>query len=547
MKKITLFLMLMLMALLPEKAICQVITLSTDNGKTCKVSIEVSQMKNNLLDVFIRPVWVTEVGLKPIADNSSVLGFSKDKIFINYPGFIKLRDSALGSVITSNSEIKLTYEVSEKFNGGDFEFKFPFFYATTSEAANDPSQREEFTFKRPRDFSLAFNIPVSSIVNKYPPALTILSPEGADEGFKKLIDTTMVRVKLLATDAAGVESVTVNNIQATRIDDSTYVADIALKVGYENPIVASATDKGGKNTKKQFSVQCTPKEIKAIAVVAPPPTPTPVVPEVILSDVDIDVPVVATPNPNKFALIIGNEDYKSFQEGLNTESNVEFAIRDAEVFREYAIKVFGVPEENIIFRKNAKALEMTREINRFNSIAKTSNGKAELYVYYAGHGIPDPKTNEPFIVPVDVSGNDLQFAIKLNDFYKKLTEFPTKRITIFLDACFSGGGRDQGLVAARGVKIKPRETLLKGNIVVFAASSGEQSSLPYKDKQHGIYTYYLLKKLKETSGDISLKELSEFLSTEVGIRSVLINSKEQNPQTNVSPALGETWKTWKIK
>jgi hypothetical protein len=547
MKKITLFVMLMVMAFIPEKVISQVITLSTDNGKTCKVNIEVSQMKDNLLDVFIRPVWVTEVGLKPITDNSSVLGFSKDKIFINYPGFIKLRDSTLRSVFASNTEIKLTYEVSEKFSGGDFEFKFPFFYAANAESAKDPSQREEFTFKRPRDFALAFNIPQSSIVNKYPPALTILSPEGADEGFKKLIDTTMVRVKLLATDAAGVESVTVNNIQATRIDDSTYVADITLKSGYENPIVASATDKGGKNTKKQFSVQCTPKEIKTIAVVAPPPAPAPVVPEVILSDVDLDIPVVATPDPNKFALIIGNEDYKSFQEGLNSESNVEFAIRDAEVFKEYVVKVIGVPEGNIIFRKNAKAVEMTREINKFNFIAKTTGGKAELYVYYAGHGIPDPKSNEPYIVPVDVSGNDLQFAIKLSDFYKKLTEFPTKRITVFLDACFSGGGRDQGLVAARGVKIKPRETLLKGNIVVFAASSGEQSSLPYKEKQHGIFTYFLLKKLKETNGDISLKELSEFLSTEVGIRSAMVNSKEQNPQTNVSPSMGESWKILKIK
>jgi hypothetical protein len=140
MKNFTHFAILLAMALSPGKVISQVITLSTDNGKTCQVSIGVSQMKDNLLDVLIRPVWVTEVGLKPIADYSSVLGFSKDKIFINYPGFIKLRDSALGSVIASNSEIKLTYEVSEKFSGGDFEFKFPFFYGVSAEDSFDSSK-----------------------------------------------------------------------------------------------------------------------------------------------------------------------------------------------------------------------------------------------------------------------------------------------------------------------------------------------------------------------------------------------------------------------
>jgi len=84
-------------------------------------------------------------------------------------------------------------------------------------------------------------------------------------------------------------------------------------------------------------------------------------------------------------------------------------------------------------------------------------------------------------------------------------------------------------------------------LVVFAASSGEQSSLPYREKLHGIFTYYLLKKLKETSGDINLLDLSDYLSSEIGIRSVMINNKEQNPQTNISPALGEIWKQWKIK
>lgn len=252
-------------------------------------------------------------------------------------------------------------------------------------------------------------------------------------------------------------------------------------------------------------------------------------------------------NPFRFALIIGNEDYSSYQTGLETEANVAFAVNDATAFREFAINILGIPKDNVIFITNARAIEMDNAIAKLNPIIKALNGKAEVFFYYAGHGFPDEKTKEPYLVPVDVSGTNLRFAVKLKDLYASLSEHPSARITVFLDACFSGGAREQGLVSARAVKVKPKEELLKGNLVVFSASSGSESSLPYKDKQHGLFTYYLLSKLKETQGEITYKELSEHLSAQVGVRSVMVNSKPQTPQTNVSYDAENVWGNWKIK
>jgi hypothetical protein len=121
-----------------------------------------------------------------------------------------------------------------------------------------------------------------------------------------------------------------------------------------------------------------------------------------------------------------------------------------------------------------------------------------------------------------------------------------RRVTVFLDACFSGGARSQGLIAVRGVKIQPKEELLKGNLVVFSSSSGEQSSLAYDEKEHGLFTYFLLQKLKESKGNITYKELSDYISQQIGIKSILINNKEQNPQTNVSPVIQGQWQNWKL-
>ncbi|MFO7829037.1 MAG: caspase family protein [Bacteroidales bacterium] len=260
-----------------------------------------------------------------------------------------------------------------------------------------------------------------------------------------------------------------------------------------------------------------------------------------LIDVDIIKPSGLKPDPYRYALIIGNEDYSSYQMGLKSESNVDFAVRDAEVFKEYATQVLGVPNENIIFLTNARAIQMHRALNKINMIANITKGKADIFFYYAGHGFPDEQTQEPYLIPVDVSGADLEFALKLNDVYTKLTEYPSLRVTVFLDACFSGGARNQGLVAARGVKVKPKENIFKGNMVVFSASSGDQSSLPYKEKQHGMFTYYLLKKLQDTNGNLTYKQLSDYLSEQVAVKSILINNKEQTPETNISVDLKNSW------
>jgi hypothetical protein len=267
----------------------------------------------------------------------------------------------------------------------------------------------------------------------------------------------------------------------------------------------------------------------------------------IISDVDKDIPASNINHPYRFALIIGNEDYSTFQTDLTNEIDVDFAEKDARIFSQYANKTLGIPENNITLLTNATAGQMRQSIAKINKIAEVSGGQAEIFFYYAGHGLPDEVTKDAYLIPVDVSGTNVQYGIKLKDVYKSLTEHPTERVTVFLDACFSGGARNQGLLAARGVKIKPKEEQLGGKLVVFSASSGDQSSLPYKDKGHGMFTYYLLKKLQESGNDLSYRELSEFLVQKVRLESVLINSKEQDPQTNVSPSAATGWGEWMVK
>jgi len=264
------------------------------------------------------------------------------------------------------------------------------------------------------------------------------------------------------------------------------------------------------------------------------------------SDVDKNIPINYSEHPFRYALIIGNEDYSKFQRGLNSESNVAYARNDASTFRDYTTRVLGVDEKNLFFLTDATAGEMEQKIDLISKLAAKTAEEAEIIFFYAGHGLPDEVSKEPYLIPVDVSGTNLNSAVKLADVYKKLSETGAQRITFFLDACFSGGGRDAGLLAARSVKVKPKEEQVAGNMVVFSASSGEQSSLPFEDQQHGMFTYFLLKKLQESKGNVTYGGLADYIKDNVSIESLRVNNKEQDPVVKVSIAVHNEWENWEL-
>lgn len=265
-----------------------------------------------------------------------------------------------------------------------------------------------------------------------------------------------------------------------------------------------------------------------------------------MSDIDFDIPDTKRYYPKRFALIIGNENYASHQSNLSEQANVKYAKSDAESFKEYAINTLGIPEENITYLQDATLAKMKQGISKLKLLAKNSYGEAELFFYYAGHGLPHEETKQPYLIPVDVSGKNLDLAIGLDQTFRDLAEYDTKKVTCFLDCCFSGGSRLGELYESRGVKIVPKDPSVKGNMVVFSASSADQSALSYDEQKHGLFTYYLLKKFKESGGKVTYGELNDYLKKNLPIQSILINEKEQQPQINVGTSIDTDWKNWEF-
>ena len=259
------------------------------------------------------------------------------------------------------------------------------------------------------------------------------------------------------------------------------------------------------------------------------------------SDVDIDIPITETNNTQTFAVVIANENYKKV-------AKVPCALNDGRTFRRYCENTLGIPAENIHYIEDATLGAMTSELNWVVRVANAYEGDAKIIIYYAGHGIPNEKDGAGYLLPVDVAGNDVSSAYSLNSLYNTLGKLNVKDITLFMDACFSGSKRGDGMLfAARGVVIKVKEEVPVGRMVVFSAAQGDETAYPFAEKGHGLFTYYLLKKLQETKGDVDYGTLGEYIRKEVMRKSAVVNNKSQTPSISASPSLSEEWKKLKLK
>ncbi len=268
-----------------------------------------------------------------------------------------------------------------------------------------------------------------------------------------------------------------------------------------------------------------------------------------LSDVDTDIPNTGKTYPNRYALIIGNGHY--IEHGSDMV-NIKYSINDAKIFRKYAVNVLGIPDDgnHIYYIEDANATYIKLYIDNFAKLIENQPDNSEFFVFYSGHGSQN-ENNEAFIVPVGVTSDYIdQFGIKLSDFYKQISPTGNKKVFVFLDACFSGGGKDGQLLinAKAGVRRTPKNNSVATNLVIFAASSENQISQEYLDKKHGIFTYFLLKNLKDSKGNLTFGQLADKIKQDITATTLNPQNKlkQQTPNVNVSPSIKDKWRDWKV-
>ena len=153
-----------------------------------------------------------------------------------------------------------------------------------------------------------------------------------------------------------------------------------------------------------------------------------------------------------------------------------------------------------------------------------------MFVYFSGHGSPNPAKGDAYLVPYDGDPTYIdQTGYPLKRMYEQLGKLPAKSVTVAMDSCFSGaGGRSVLAKGARPLVTVAMVDALPANITVLSASAGDQISNSYQEKGHGLFTYFLLKGMKEKGAD--MKSVFAYLKPEVARTARRELNSDQDPQ-----------------
>ncbi len=224
---------------------------------------------------------------------------------------------------------------------------------------------------------------------------------------------------------------------------------------------------------------------------------------------DVDEPTRSgADRPDDFALVIGIEDYQSLPKA-------DFGARDAQAVRKH-LEALGVPARNIVSLEGQTATKSKLQSYIEEWLPLNVKEDSTLFVYYSGHGAPDPKTGDAYLVPWDGDPKFLKTSsYSLKQLYANLAKIKAKNIVVVLDACFSGaGGRSVLAKGARPLVTKVEQDLpASNNLTVLAAASGDEITGTLDDQGHGLFTYYFLKGLDQ--GKTGSRELFDFLKPKV--------------------------------
>ena len=289
-------------------------------------------------------------------------------------------------------------------------------------------------------------------------------------------------------------------------------APLTLREG-ANAIVITAREADGAARQEVRTVIM--ERVKPAAPVAPPAAPAP-------------------PPSTQWAVIIGVGGYEN-----SAVPRLRYSVADADAIYQTLLSS-GFKKENILLLTDKTERKPTLRNIKWalgTFLARSAHKDDLVMIYFAGHGASEVDQRgierdglSKYLVPVDADPDDLySTALPMDEMQNVLARIEAERVTVFLDACYSGaaGGRTFASNKTRAVNVDEifldRLTRAKGRAIV-TASRPSELSIELAELGHGIFTYYLVRGLQgyadtNRDGIVSLQELYEYLAQEVSRKS----------------------------
>ncbi|MGE5861176.1 MAG: caspase family protein [Ignavibacteria bacterium] len=405
-------------------------------------------------------------------------------------------------LLSGNSEIKLS-ESSVKIKGsviGQAEIKELLINGVRIELLQGSYFNDEITLKNGtneiiikaldmNDQSSELHFKIIREKDKKGPEITIIEPSGS-RGIKIIRKSEVTKVRGMAIDPNGVVKVTVNKQIAELSEAGEFSIDMYLQVG-DNKIVVEAVDGNLNSSIETFNIT---RKLEDIITAG-----------------------------RYIGLVIGINSYEGYWREL------ENAVNDAEEVAEVLIENYRFDTVYTIFDKEATRRNI---IQKFEMLTRNVTKDDNLLIFYAGHGQFNKALNKGYWVPVDAAENSIADYISNNDVKTFIGGIPSKHTLLITDACFSGdifrGPKTESIpFDPNNMERYYKEVYRKLSRLALTSGGVEEVMDDGKDN-HSIFTYYLLKALKENK--LKYMDANQLFSE---FRIAVTNNSEQTPMLQV--------------
>jgi len=231
---------------------------------------------------------------------------------------------------------------------------------------------------------------------------------------------------------------------------------------------------------------------------------------------------------NKKALVIAVSDYES-----SSLKSILFCKNDGQEMYEVLKKLgYDIPDKRrLIGNVDSQILKNTI----YDFFTNEENQPDDtLIFYYSGHGVPD-KWGTNYLAPSNIdSDRPFLTGFSFDNLTNAMLESNSLSVVTILDSCYSGslkigkgldskGGEDGMTTIANKIVEEKSDKLHQGiGRCLLASSQGYEEAYDKEEKDHSIFTYYLLDGLNgnkdavDDDGNVTYDTLGKFISREFG-------------------------------
>jgi len=339
------------------------------------------------------------------------------------------------------------------------------------------------------DKTAELNFKIVKEADKFGPSITIVEPE-VTRGIKIIRKSEVIKIRGFAMDPHGVVKVMVNKQPAVLADNGEFTIDMYLQMG-DNKIVVEAVDGNLISSTNTFNVT---RKLEDIITTG-----------------------------KYIGLIIGANSYEGYWPSLKNAVNDALGV--AKILKEdYHFDTVYTIIDKQATRRNI--------LQKFEWLSKNISKDDNLLIYYSGHGQFNKGLNKGYWVPVDAAENSVADYISNNDVKTFVGGIPSKHTLLVTDACFAGdifrGAKTESIpFDPNNMERYYREIYKKQSRLALTSGGLEEVADAGKDN-HSIFTYYLIKALKENQQ--KYMDANQLFND---FRIAVTNNSEQTPMLQV--------------